>query len=296
MDRYDVIVIGAGLGGLTAAALLAQAGRKTLLIERNYGVGGAASTYKAGDLVVEASLHETSDPQDPLDPKHHVLAGLGVLDKVSWIPSRAVYEVRGGPVGVPFVLPDGFVQARAALVDRFPTQRDGIGSLAHDMEHIATALGVLSKGRHGFDKPLEGLSALLKLGPVVRGWRLSLGERLQRAFGDDEAAKCALGANILYWHDDPDTLSWILFAVAQGEYIGSGGRYIQGGSQRLSNALAKAHRSAGGELLLRRTRRPGLAQRRGTHRQGRQRTRRGARAGHRRQCGARAYEADAAGG
>jgi phytoene dehydrogenase-like protein len=54
---YDVIVIGSGLGGLTAAALLARAGRKTLLIERNHGVGGAASTYKAGDLIVEASLH-----------------------------------------------------------------------------------------------------------------------------------------------------------------------------------------------------------------------------------------------
>ena len=41
-DCYDVIVIGAGLGGLTAAAKLAQAGRKTLLVERNYGIGGAA--------------------------------------------------------------------------------------------------------------------------------------------------------------------------------------------------------------------------------------------------------------
>jgi len=252
MDRYDVIVIGAGLGGLTAAALLAQAGRKTLLIERNYGVGGAASTYKMGDLVVEASLHETSDPQDPIDPKHHVLSSLGVLDKVSWVPTGAVYQVRGGPVGVPFALPEGFGDANAALIDRFPAQRAGIGSLLRDMEQIAAALGVLSRGRRAFDKPLEGLSALLKLGPLVRGWKLSLTERLQRALGDDEAAKCALGANILYWHDDPDTLWWILFAVAQGGYIGSGGRYIQGGSQRLSNALAKALKSAGGALLLRR--------------------------------------------
>jgi ribulose 1,5-bisphosphate synthetase/thiazole synthase len=60
-ERYDVIVIGAGLGGLTAAALLAHAGRKTLVIERNASVGGAASTYKVGDLMVEASLHETAD-------------------------------------------------------------------------------------------------------------------------------------------------------------------------------------------------------------------------------------------
>jgi phytoene dehydrogenase-like protein len=252
-DRYDVIVIGAGLGGLTAAALLAQAGRKTLLIERNYGVGGAASTYKAGDLVVEASLHETSDPQDPMDPKHAVLAGLGVLDKVEWVPTQTVYEVRGGPVGVPFVLPEGFAEARAGLLDRFPSARAGIGPMLAEMEQIATGLGVLSKGPRAFDRPLEGLSALVKLGPVVRGWRLSLGARLQRAFGDDEAVKCALGANILYWHDDPDTLWWVLFAVAQGGYLGCGGRYIQGGSQRLSNAIAKALRAAGGELLLRRS-------------------------------------------
>jgi phytoene dehydrogenase-like protein len=252
-DRYDVIVIGAGLGGLTAAALLAQAGRKTLLIERNYGVGGAASTYKAGDLVVEASLHETSDPHDAIDPKHHVLASLGVLDKVAWVPTQTVYEVRGGPVGVPFVLPESFAEARAGLIDRFPSARTGIGPVLTEMQQIATGLGVLSKGARAFDRPLEGLSALLKLGPVVRGWRLSLGERLQRAFGDDEAVKCALGANILYWHDDPGTLWWILFAVAQGGYLTSGGRYIQGGSQRLSNALAKALKSAGGDLLLRRS-------------------------------------------
>ncbi|MFA6139900.1 MAG: FAD-dependent oxidoreductase, partial [Hyphomicrobium sp.] len=113
--RYDAIVIGAGLGGLTAAAMLAKAGRSTLLIERNYGVGGAASTYKAGDLVVEASLHETANPEDPIDPKHAILKGLGVLDKVAWVPTGCVYEARGGPLGPAFVLPEGFADARAAL-------------------------------------------------------------------------------------------------------------------------------------------------------------------------------------
>ena len=34
-NQYDIVVIGSGLGGLTAAALLARAGRKILLIERN---------------------------------------------------------------------------------------------------------------------------------------------------------------------------------------------------------------------------------------------------------------------
>jgi hypothetical protein len=65
--------------------------------------------------VVEASLHETSDPRDPIDPKHHVLARLGVLDQVEWLPTQAIYEVRGGPIGEPFVLPEGFAQAGARL-------------------------------------------------------------------------------------------------------------------------------------------------------------------------------------
>jgi len=142
-DQYDVIVIGAGLGGLTAAALIAKSGRKTLLVERNESVGGAASTYRFGDLVVEASLHETSDPLDPIDPKHAILARIGVLDAVEWVPTGLIYEVRGGPVGQPFILPDSFPAARTALAERFQSARQGVTAVLGDMERLA--VGSLSQ-------------------------------------------------------------------------------------------------------------------------------------------------------
>jgi phytoene dehydrogenase-like protein len=44
-DRYDAIVIGSGLGGLTAGALYTRAGHRVLLLERNRNFGGAATTY-----------------------------------------------------------------------------------------------------------------------------------------------------------------------------------------------------------------------------------------------------------
>ncbi len=121
------------------------------------------------------------------------------------------------------------------------------------MEGITKGLGTLGRGREAFRDPMGALSAFARLRPLITGWRLSLTERLESAFGGDEAVKCALAANLSYWHDDPDSLWWVLFAVAQGGYLASGGRYIRGGSQRLSNALARAMRAAGGEILLRRS-------------------------------------------
>ena len=252
MARYDVVVIGAGLGGLTAGAILARAGRKVLVIERSNSVGGAASSYKSGDLFVEGSLHETSDPHDPRDPKHSVLARAGVIDAVKWIPAGAFYEARGGPLGQPFVLPDNFDAARRALTTRFPEARAGIHQLLGEMERIASAIGTLAQGRDAFKNPREALAALLKFAPALPDWRLSLSQKLTRVFGDNEAVKCALAANLSYYHDDPATLWWIFFAMAQGSYLLSGGRYVQGGSQRLSSALARAIRTSGGEVLVRR--------------------------------------------
>src|SRR5919206_180035 len=49
--RYDVVVVGGGHNGLTAAAYLARAGRSVLLLERLAEVGGAAVSRRLFDGV-----------------------------------------------------------------------------------------------------------------------------------------------------------------------------------------------------------------------------------------------------
>ncbi|MBR1242522.1 NAD(P)/FAD-dependent oxidoreductase [Bradyrhizobium sp. AUGA SZCCT0240] len=252
MTRYDVVIVGAGLGGLTAGAILARAGRKVLVVERSNSVGGAASSYKSGELFVEGSLHETSDPNDPRDPKHDVLTRAGVIDAVKWIPSGAFYQARGGPLDQPFLMPDDFDAARRALTERFPEARRGIDQLLGEMQHIIGVANRFSQGDDATETSRDRLGALIKLLPDAADWPLSLSQKLDRVFGDHEAVKCVLAANLSYFHDDPSTLWWIYFAMAQGSYLQSGGRYVQGGSQRLSSALARAIKVAGGEVLLRR--------------------------------------------
>lgn len=67
MKTYDVIVIGAGNGGLAAAATCAREGLSTLLLERHNIPGGSASSFVRGRFEFEPSLHE--------------LAGVGAEDE-----------------------------------------------------------------------------------------------------------------------------------------------------------------------------------------------------------------------
>ena len=88
MPRHlDAIVIGSGLGGLTAGALYARAGHCVLILERNAHFGGAATVYLHGALTIEASLHQI-DGLDAEDPKGPVLRTLGLDRDIPFVERR----------------------------------------------------------------------------------------------------------------------------------------------------------------------------------------------------------------
>jgi len=211
VKMYDIIVIGAGLGGLTAGAKLAKEGKKVLLLEQHDRPGGCASTFKRKDFTMEVGLHEM-DGLHPRDLKKRIFGDLDILNKVDFLEVPEFYRFVNGRQDI--VIPLDPEQAQKVLCDRFPGEEPGIKEYFH---HLLNSRKIISESA-GKPEP-------------------SLGEFLDHIISTDDLKLVLLG-NLGYFHDDPYTLSLYYYLTAQGSYYCGTASFIRGGSQKLSDALA----------------------------------------------------------
>jgi all-trans-retinol 13,14-reductase len=247
MRRLDAIVVGSGLGGLTAAALYARAGRKVLVLERNDTFGGAATVYRHGALAIEASLHEI-DGLDPNDAKLPLLQSLGLDQGLEFVEVGDLYEVRGPQFEHPFVLPHGVENALASARAQFPAHSEALGEYFRRLSALRDATSFAAHHQDDSGKWwLQHLpEAVRRIWPILREGRATVSEVMDELFGPDETVKLALAANLSYYHSDPDRMPFLMYAVPQASYLLGGGHYVRGGSQALSDRLVALICEAGG--------------------------------------------------
>ena len=56
-ESYDIIIIGSGIGGAAAGGMLAHAGYKTLVLEKNAFIGGRCTSYQKEGFTVDVGVH-----------------------------------------------------------------------------------------------------------------------------------------------------------------------------------------------------------------------------------------------
>jgi len=82
--KNDIIVIGAGLGGLFSGAKLAKEGKKVLLIEQHTIPGGCATVFKRKGYTFEVGLHEMDGLHED-DFKVNIFKDLNIYEKVEFL-------------------------------------------------------------------------------------------------------------------------------------------------------------------------------------------------------------------
>ena len=242
--QYDVIIIGSGLAGLSAGAKLTKEGKKVLIIEQHHLVGGCATQFKRKGYTFEVSLHELNG----LDKNEHlykIYQDLDAFKNLTFLKIPEFYRWAGS--GMDIVVPDNTDQAKEILINKFPHEEKGIQKYFTSIFKIRDELFRLPK-----NKVIQNLLTPffpLLYPNVVFNMKKSVGEFLDSII-NDETLKLVLLGNLLYYHDDPYTMSLIFFSVAQSSFF-SGAHYIQGGSQKLSDHIAGVITSNNGEVLIR---------------------------------------------
>src|SRR6266850_526951 len=116
---YDAIVIGAGIGGLMCANVLAREGLAVLLIEQHYMVGGYCSMFRRKGYTFDAATHFYPLLGNPDTMTGKLLVDLGLT--TGWVKMDPVDQFHF-PDGSKFAVPADFDRYLAQLKIEFPAE------------------------------------------------------------------------------------------------------------------------------------------------------------------------------
>lgn len=232
----DVVVVGSGPGGLSAATHLAVAGRRVLVVEARDVPGGHMSSLRRGGYAFDIGLHYTITER-----AQRYLAPLG-LDLVfrDYDPAQNFRVVLPG---VDVVVPRGMDAFREQLVLAFPGERETVDTFLHTVQELTAAMRELQ--HHA---GVLGLPTLpWRARSLVRHARSTLGGYLD-SLNASPQLKAVLGLHVGTMGTEPARLSLPAYAVVLAYYL-EGASYPEGGAQRITDGLVDELHRHGGAVL-----------------------------------------------
>lgn len=242
-DAYDVVVVGTGLAGMSAAACLAAAGKSVLAVEQGAGAGGYAHAFRRGDYLFDPAVHVTGSGFGDLAFWDLYLGALGVRDHVELAWPTPFYTVK--LPDLQFDAPVGVEEFTEAHVRAFPHEAEGIRrflevcvQITEETQQVATRLS------------LSGLEEALEQFPLMFRYRTTTVAEALDEFIDDARAKAILGAAWPYQGLPPSQLSLVQYGGMIAALAEKGPVYFKGSFQTLIDAFATSLAEHGGELML----------------------------------------------
>jgi len=244
-EQWDAIVIGSGIGGLTAAVLLGVHGRKRVLVlERHYEAGGFTHTFRRPGYQWDVGLHYIGQMQDRSSDVRrafdHVTAG-----KVDWNAMPEVYD-RFFIAGQQFEFAAGLERFREGLKQSFPGEAGAIDRYIAAVQacNRASSLYYAEKAIPG---PIASLAGGLMRAPYMRWARRTTREVLEDLTGNQEL----IGVLTAQWGDyglPPAKSSFAIHATIVEHYWG-GASYPAGGAGSIAAAMVPQIEEHGGSAI-----------------------------------------------
>jgi phytoene dehydrogenase-like protein len=230
-QRYDAIVIGAGIGGLMCANLLARGGLKVLLLEKHYMLGGFCSTFRRNGFIFDAATHFYPLLGNPATLTGKILRELQI--PTEWVKMDPVDQFHF-PGSKPFAVPANFSDYILRLKEWFPHEAAAVDAYFAELRQ-AYLYGLL----YYFKDVSNDYAARME--------NCTMAGKLDEYFRDPKL-KTVLLADTPHWGSLPDRTSYLFDAMLRLSYF-LGNYYPKGSSQKFADDLGRAIVSQGGKVL-----------------------------------------------
>jgi phytoene dehydrogenase-like protein len=237
----SITIIGAGLGGLISGALLSKDGYKVTILEQHNIVGGCATTIKRkGGINIEIGLHEIGGIHTGLIKG--IFDKLDVYNNVDFVSFNEAYGVmKDNKV---FIMPNGRENMQNVLIEKFPNEKEVIKKYFALIKAISLEVEITQNL-----KWYQYLFISFLIPNIIKYKDKTLKEVIN-SLTTNQKLKDMFNSHIQYYSDSDENLSFLLYAVGQSSYIDGDGWFIKGGSQKLSDYLAKIITDNGGDIIL----------------------------------------------
>ncbi len=252
---YDVIVIGAGNGGLAAAANCAKAGLSTLLLERHNIPGGSASSFVRGRFEFEPSLHELAGIGDEKEVGTIEEVFNRIDAKVDWFRHDSTFRLivpakeadkntfineNGVSVTVDARMPVGF--------ENFSKKLDEIVPGSYESCRKAFDLSInMFKAFECLDDPSKIPGSLKDVPDIMRMTSHTMTEALD-ALGMPKKAQDIFNTYWCYMGSPASQFDFLYYLCVLHSYVRSGTGIPHLRSHEMSLAIDKKIRDFGGEI------------------------------------------------